>query len=377
MGICAVCFLCLGAVRLRAQTVYVGFGDSITAGVGDDPARAEPGYPPRLQDLLQTAGEAATVRNRGVGGEKTPEGLSRIDQVLDEGGDVLLLMEGSNDISRNISVETTLFDLEEMAHRAEQRGWTAVQATVIPRIPQATVDPDNVINGQLNEGIRDMAGHQGRDLVDNFEVFGELPNRFDQYYLKEADDHVGHPNAQGYDVMAQAFFDVLTGVDSVPPVPGLVSPPDGATGVSSASTIAVDVWDFGAGIDLSATRLELNGTAVSATLDGDQRHAMLRYTPRRPLPSVVHVTLRSRDLATPVHTLNREVSRFVIAGAKLIAGDLNVDGRVDGVDLVQLAIHFGAARGSARYDPEADLDGSGVIDGNDLAILGSNFGQSS
>ena len=73
--------------------------------------------------------------NRGVGGEKTPEGLSRIDQVLDEGGDVLLLMEGSNDISRNISIETTLFDLGEMARRAEERGLEVVHATVIPRIP--------------------------------------------------------------------------------------------------------------------------------------------------------------------------------------------------------------------------------------------------
>ncbi len=373
---CVLCLSCLGAARLRAQTVYVAFGDSITAGVGDDPARIEPGYPPRLEDLLQAAGDEATVVNQGLGGEKTPEGLARIDQVLDEGGDVLLLMEGSNDISREISPETTLFDLGEMAHRAEVRGWQAVQATVIPRIPEAVVDPDNVVNQALNETIRDQAGNQGRNLVDNFEVFTELPHRFADYYLHEADDHVGHPNAKGYDVMARAFFEALTGVDGVPPVPGLVSPANGATGVPKASGIQVDVWDFGAGIDLSATHLLLNGTTVSANLHGDSRHALLRYNPPRPLPGVVHVTLRSRDLATPPHTFDREISRFVIAGAQLIKGDLNEDGRVDGIDLVQLAIHFGAVRGDPRYDSVADLDASGGVDGADLAILSSNFGQS-
>ena len=84
-------------------TTYIAFGDSITAGTGDDPARTEPGYPPRLQQLLVNAGRSAVVVNKGLPSEKTPQGLTRIDSVLDRGGDVLLLMEGSNDISTEIS----------------------------------------------------------------------------------------------------------------------------------------------------------------------------------------------------------------------------------------------------------------------------------
>jgi hypothetical protein len=56
-------------------------------------------------------------------------------------------------------------------------------------------------------------------------------------------------------------------------------------------------------------------------------------------------------------------------------GDVDGDGRVDGVDLVLLARAFGATRGSSRYERDADLDASGTVDGQDLAILASNFGQ--
>src|SRR5206468_7312070 len=93
--------LLLGAIPMlaSAQTspkAYLAFGDSITFGVGDDPARTSPGYPPRLQTLLVTAGVNATVANYGMSGEKTPDGLTRIDAVLANGkpGDVLILMEG-------------------------------------------------------------------------------------------------------------------------------------------------------------------------------------------------------------------------------------------------------------------------------------------
>ncbi|HEX6862979.1 MAG TPA: hypothetical protein VF414_09200, partial [Thermoanaerobaculia bacterium] len=59
----------LVAAGAQAQTAYIGFGDSITAGVGDDDLRTEKGYTPRLEALLQGAGINAVVENHGVGGE--------------------------------------------------------------------------------------------------------------------------------------------------------------------------------------------------------------------------------------------------------------------------------------------------------------------
>ena len=109
------------AVPARAQSgaTYLAFGDSITMGVGDDPERPEPGYPPRLEALLSTGGNTVTVENHGLGGEETSEGVTRLSEVLSgaQSGDTLLLMEGTNDVSRDVSVETVVFNLNEFVYR--------------------------------------------------------------------------------------------------------------------------------------------------------------------------------------------------------------------------------------------------------------------
>jgi hypothetical protein len=40
-----------------------------------------------------------------------------------------------------------------------------------------------------------------------------------------------------------------------------------------------------------------------------------------------------------------------------------------------LSISFGSKIGDDYYNPNADLDGDGVIDGIDLSILANNFGK--
>jgi lysophospholipase L1-like esterase len=379
----AVLLLGLVPALAAAQTTarkYLCFGDSITEGRGDDPARANPGYPPRLQALLQAAGVNATVLNRGVGGERTPDSLSRIDSVVAEGapGDFFLLMEGTNDISRAISPETTVFNLDEMARRAEVKNILALHATIIPRKPDAKVDADNLLTDALNGRIRNLAGLRQRREADPYEVFRSTPNLFSGFYVVAADDPVGHPNAAGYDILARVFFNALQGIDTVPPVTGIVSPANGATNVPASTRIDVDVWDFGTGIDLANTFLLVNGAVTPVVPSGNAVRARLSYQPPAPLAGIVSVGLRSRDLATPSNTVDREILRFTIAGTSTttLPGDLNLDNRVDGADLVIFALHFGAQRGDAAYAAIADLNNDGKIDGLDLAILASNFGKS-
>jgi lysophospholipase L1-like esterase len=375
--------LLLGAIPMlaSAQTApkaYLSFGDSITFGVGDDPARTSPGYPPRLQTLLVTAGVNATVGNYGMSGEKTPDGLTRIDAVLANGkpGDVLILMEGTNDINKSISMETTIFNLDTMASHAEARGLGVIHATVIPRPPDAKVDPDNLLTDQLNGRIRNLAGVRGRKEADPNEVFRNLPNLFSGFYSNAPDDHVGHPNAAGYDILARVFYNVIQGIDMVSPVPGIINPVDGSTNIRPDAAIQVDVWDFGAGIDLANTFLLVNGQPVTATPQGTALHAALTYVSPTPLSGTVTVSLRSRDLATPPNTIDRQIAKFTIQGtAPGLQGDVNGDGRVDGADLILLGLHFGALRGTANYSAAADLNSDGAIDGLDLAILAANFGQ--
>ncbi|HEY4592948.1 MAG TPA: GDSL-type esterase/lipase family protein [Thermoanaerobaculia bacterium] len=375
--------LLLGTIPVlaSAQTTakaYLAFGDSITFGVGDDPTRTNPGYPPRLQSLLVTAGVNATVMNFGNPGEKTPDGLTRIDAVLANGkaGDALILMEGTNDINKSISLETTIFNLDTMAGKAEARSMGVIQATVIPRPPDAKVDPDNLLTEQLNGRIRNLAGVRGRKEADPNEVFLKLPNLFSGFYSNAPDDHVGHPNAAGYDILARVFYDVIRGADAVSPVPGLINPVNGATNIKPDATIQVDVWDFGTGIDLANTFLLVNGQPVTVTPQGTAQHASLVYQSPTPLSGSVTVGLRSRDLATPPNAIDRQLAKFTIQGAITgLQGDVNGDNRVDGMDLVLFGLHFGALRGTASYLAAADFNADGQIDGLDLAILAASFGQ--
>lgn len=364
-----------------AQTTprrYLAFGDSITFGVGDDPARTAKGYTPRLQTLLQTAGVSATVLNFGVGGEKTPEGLSRISGVLAQGspGDVLILMEGTNDISQSVSLETTIFNLDEMASRAETLSLSVIHATVIPRYPEARLDVENALTDQLNGRIRNLAGLRQRRLADPNEAYRNTPNLFAGFYSTERPDPVGHPNAAGYDILARVFFNVIQGIDTVSPVPGIVNPVKGARNVRPDTAIDVDVWDFGTGIDLANTFLLVNGEQVQAVPVGNTRRAHFTYQPPAPLSGIITIGLRSRDLATPPNIINREIANFAVQGAGALPGDVNQDGRVDGMDLIRFGRSFGSQRGDNRYNPNADFNADGSVDGVDLAVLAANFGRS-
>lgn len=102
---------------LPPDGVILAFGDSLTAGVG---ANAEQGedYPSVLARL-----SAREVINAGISGETTAEGLARFDAVLAEHNpDLVILLEGGNDILRNRSPDTIKQNLARMIELAQARG---------------------------------------------------------------------------------------------------------------------------------------------------------------------------------------------------------------------------------------------------------------
>lgn len=54
--------------------------------------------------------------------------------------------------------------------------------------------------------------------------------------------------------------------------------------------------------------------------------------------------------------------------------DLDMSGRIDGMDLNRLAMLFGLHSGDLDFNPDCDFNGDGWIDGDDLSYLASNFG---
>jgi len=381
LGGIAASLLALAPGAVEAQNRYIAFGDSITFGVGDASTRpiSELGYPGRLDDLLIARGlTGATVINAGLSGETSTEGVTRIDQVLRSNvADTLLLMEGTNDINAQVSIETITFDLQRIAGKAEAKGLKVVHAPVIPRLPSANRDADNKVAAQLAASLRNLAWSEQRPLADPFEVlFWQTPTAFTTLYVGGVDKL--HPNAAGYDKLAEIWADQLTAMDKVPPVIGSIAPADGSRDVANDVTVRLALLDFGKGIDLASTRLVINGQEVGALVSGDAQRAEINYRPATPFVGVVTVAVRSRDLATPTaNTVDREVTRFIIKGTRFLTGDLDEDGRVDGKDLIALAIAFGSRVGEPRFRRAADFDGNDVVDGLDLAALATNFGLKS
>lgn len=368
----------LAAAAGHAQVVYRAFGDSVTFGTGAEPNFR--GYPARLQRMLNNQGtEEARVANHGQGGETTVSGLSRINRVLELGGDVLLLMEGTNDVGAGISRETTVQNLEIMGSRAINRGFRVVHATVIPRAPFARRDSNNRLTTQLNYRIRDLARRRsGRRLADPFEVFLAQPNLFRDFYADISGDLVGHPNPDGYELLAGVFADLLLERDTVPPVALAVQPPDGATGVPRERALLVDIADFGAGVDSASAQLLLNGEEVETQVQIENGRVRLRHAPPQRLLGVYELSYRATDLADPPNSITKLVSGFQTAGTTFIRGDLNRDGQVDGHDLVIMGFRFGGRRGQDnRYFAAFDFNNDGVLDGEDLAVVALNFGRRS
>jgi len=67
---------------------------------------------------------------------------------------------------------------------------------------------------------------------------------------------------------------------------------------------------------------------------------------------------------------------FSYSSAFALPGDLDGSGRVDGYDLILFGRANGATSSSSNWNPAADLNGDGVVNSADLAILSSHFGNS-
>ena len=87
----------------------------------------------------------------------------------------------------------------------------------------------------------------------------------------------------------------------------------------------------------------------------------------------VDVSMTISDSAVPPNQTVYSYS-FRSADGNGTGGDIDGSGRVDGRDLAILAVGFGSEKNDARYRFDADIDGNGVIDGVDLTLVAATFG---
>src|SRR5687767_7554064 len=107
------------AVPDQDAPLVVFLGDSLTAGYGLPEDQA---YPALLDRRLDAKGTPVRVLNAGVSGDTTAGGLSRLDWLLKQKPQVLVVGLGANDGLRGLELEATKRNLRDIVGRAKASG---------------------------------------------------------------------------------------------------------------------------------------------------------------------------------------------------------------------------------------------------------------
>jgi lysophospholipase L1-like esterase len=177
--------------KLPNDAVIMAFGDSLTFGTGADKGQS---YPSVLAQL-----SSHSVINNGVPGEISADGLKRLPALLDQQHpQLLILIHGGNDILRNLPREQIAANLSQMIAEAKQRNIKVVML------------------GVPTFGLFSVVGLTSLDSAEIYRQVAEaekvpidlksLPEIVSNRELKS--DEV-HPNAQGYQRLAEAVFKLL------------------------------------------------------------------------------------------------------------------------------------------------------------------------
>ena len=193
-------------------TSFVAFGDSMTQGqsaVNRTMALVDiRSYPSYLLQLLteRYTGQSIVVANEGRGGEWAQDGQFRLPVTLDRlqpAPEALLLLQGVNDLNAlgASGMSRTEAAIESMARAARPRRLRVFMATLPPQRPGGVRAGSAELIPEFNHRIRAIATGEGAVLVDLEVIFGK------NYDLLSEDGL--HPSAEGYRVIATAFFDAI------------------------------------------------------------------------------------------------------------------------------------------------------------------------
>ena len=223
---CAFDVVVLSPPKLSVSKV-LAFGDSITSGIVSIPVLGvirlglEPwnSYPTKLQGKLRQAYQyqAPSVINEGTAGELAAHAPVRLRAALARHQpDVVILMEGTNDLGAADAVEAArdelaLDGIEEMLDDIKSAGADVILATIAP-VRASGLGVHTALVGPYNTELRSIAASRGIQLVDVHEL---LNSAACQPMSCVGDDNI-HPTVQGYSVMADAFYERLVALYDVP-----------------------------------------------------------------------------------------------------------------------------------------------------------------
>lgn len=97
----------------------LAFGDSLVQGYGLSEGKP---FPAQLENALREAGHDVRVTNAGSSGDTSEAGLNRLDWVLRERTDAVIVVLGANDALRGIDPEVTRHNLNEILATLQDKG---------------------------------------------------------------------------------------------------------------------------------------------------------------------------------------------------------------------------------------------------------------
>ena len=176
--------------------IILFLGDSITAGYGLD---LEQAFPALIQEKIDAKRWNFKVVNAGQSGDTSAGGLSRLEWLLKNRVDVLVLELGANDGLRGLPAETTRKNLQAIIDRTKGK------------YPEAKV----IVAGM--KVPPNMGGDYGRKFE---EVFGDLAKKNKAVLIPFVLEGVGgsrelnlgdgiHPTAKGHEIVAANVWKVL------------------------------------------------------------------------------------------------------------------------------------------------------------------------
>lgn len=194
---CALTLSCaFGQTTELAQKRIVFLGDSLTAGYG---VRQDQAFPALIAAKIRAANLPFAVVNAGVSGNTSADGLRRIDWLLQQKIDVLVIALGANDGLRGLPVNSLQSNL------------------------QAIIDKTKAKNPQVQIAIAgmQMPPNLGAGYTEKFQqVFAEVAQKNQAALVPFLLDEVGghrdlnqadsiHPTPAGQKIIAETVWRVL------------------------------------------------------------------------------------------------------------------------------------------------------------------------
>jgi len=176
------------------RPVVVFLGDSLTAGYG---VLADDSFTVRLEAALRGAGVNTRVVNAGVSGDTSAGGLARLDWVLSDAPDLVIVELGANDGLRGLPISEMRKNLGKIISACEKKG-----AKVLLAGMEITPNLGAVYSSEFRDSFTLLAEQYKVALIPFF-----LKDVAARPELTQSDGV--HPLTNGYAIVTQTVFQYL------------------------------------------------------------------------------------------------------------------------------------------------------------------------